>query len=68
MGFNFGGGGQDNVDWIHQDLNRHLWQADVKPVRNILIPHNEESFLNSSQYVGFSRRSLLHGFLSLVYS
>jgi hypothetical protein len=36
---------QDNVDWIRLNHNRLLWQADVKTVTNLQVPHNKENFL-----------------------
>jgi hypothetical protein len=55
-----GGGLQDNMDWIHRNHNRLMWQADAKTVTNHRVPQNEENFLTSSKHVGFSSRSLFH--------
>ena len=53
--------GWGGMDWIELAQDTETWRALVKAVINLQGPQDEGNFLTSSEPVGFSRRTLLHG-------
>jgi hypothetical protein len=52
------GGG--SLEWIELAQDRDKWQALVNVVMNLRDPQNAGNFLNISELVSFSRRTVLH--------
>jgi hypothetical protein len=49
----------EGVDWINLAQVSDQRRAFVNTVKNFLVPHNAENFLNGWATVGFSRTQLL---------
>jgi hypothetical protein len=53
------------MGWIDMVQDRDWWRALVDTVTNLWVPYNVGKFLSSCTTGGFSRRSQLHGELSV---